>query len=383
MESRVSVAPSIYRWARARSRRSFDDLLNRFPKLSEWEAEQSRPTWRQLQAFARATHTPIGYFFLPAPPNESLPVADFRTFGDQALAEPSADLMDVINACELRQEWYRAYAERNGEDVVTLVGSLDTSLPAEQAAESLRQAFGFDLDQRLQFRTWTEALSGLIRRAEDEGVLVMTSGIVGNDTHRKLNPEEFRGFALTDDYAPLVFINGADSKAAQIFTLAHELCHIALGESAVSRPELSDLDQSRTHEGWCNRVAAELLVPASSIVQEFNRRDDIASEIGRLARLYKVSSLVVLRRLLDTRQIDRPAFSDAFSQELERLRSIGSSGSGGNFYNSELARTGQRFARALIFDTVAGGTMHGDALQLLGVRKHATFEELSRRVGVA
>ncbi len=108
-------------------------------------------------------------------------------------------------------------------------------------------------------------------------MLVMCSGVVLNNNRRKLDPAEFRGFAMADQLAPLVFINGADSKAAQMFTLAHELGHVWLGQSA-----LTDADPSRPANGdletWCNRVAAELLVPMTVLRQELRPQGEVTGE---------------------------------------------------------------------------------------------------------
>jgi Zn-dependent peptidase ImmA (M78 family) len=385
MADRVDVSPLVLRWARLRSGRSVSDL-KRFPVM-DWEAHALSPTMRQLEDYAKATRTPVGFLFLSQPPQaESVPIPDFRTFtGDSRVRTPTPDLLDTIYACQERQDWYRDFAEQNGADEVPLVGSLTTATQPNEAAAQLRDALGFGLDRRVEFSNWSDTLAGLRDHAEEAGVMVMISGIVGANTKRVLNPEEFRGFALADPLAPVVFINGADTKAAQIFTLAHELAHISLGESAVSNAELGNLTEQDETERWCNSVAAELLVPEESLRTAYQPSRDLTAELERLAKFYKVSTLVVLRRLVDVQLMDVADYRSAYPEELERVLALASerSSSGGSFYTTTPVRVSKRFARALIADTLEGRTSHRDAYRLLGSRKHAAFEELGRGLGVA
>ena len=382
MASRVSVAPHMFRWAVERSGRGAEQLA-KFP-LGEWEAGTTKPTMRQLEDFARATYTPVGFFFLDQPPQEVVPIPDFRTFHDAGVRRASPNLLDTIYACEQRQEWFRDFAEAHGSEPVELVGSLSLDTPVVEAAQRLRDDLGFGLDRRAVFTNWTAALSGLSEHAEEAGVLVMTNGVVGSNTKRRLDPKEFRGFALADVLAPVIFINGADTKAAQIFTLAHELAHISLGESAVSRPDLAELDDAVRSERWCNQVAAELLVPAASLRKTYQRQADLTTELDRLAKFYKVSTLVVLRRIADTALMERTRYREAYDAELARVMELaGERTSGGSFYNTTPVRVSKRFARALISDTLEGRTSHRDAFRLLGSKKFSAFEELGHRLGVA
>lgn len=384
MPERVSVPPRMLMWALERSGKSVDELANRFKRLQSWITEDASPTMRQLQDFAQATYTPVGFFFLPEPPVEDLPVPDFRTFRDQRLRTPSADLLDTIYACEQRQEWYRDFAEYQGLDAAPIVGSLELASDPIDAAGQLRDALGFGLARRVEFSSWTQALSGLAEHAEAIGILVMINGVVGSNTHRRLNPEEFRGFALVDDVAPLVFINGADSKAAQIFTLAHELAHIALGSSAVSRPDLAELSSGNDVERWCNEVAAELLVPIDSIRAEYSDSEPLTPELDRLAKFYKVSTLVVLRRVADAGLMAADVYRNAYEAELGRVLDLAAArGDGGNSYNTQPVRVSKTFARAVISDATQGRTLYRDAFRLLGSKRMSAFEELGQRLGVA
>lgn len=384
MANRVTVAPELLRWARQRSGRNLEDFANRFPRLAAWESGQALPTMRQLEDYAAATYTPVGFLFLPEPPQEVLPIKDFRTFRDRNIRTPTPNLLDTIYACEQRQDWYRDFAEANASDPVALVGSLSLATPIVDAANQLRDSLGFGLDRRGEFSSWAQALTGLTEHAEDAGVLVMKSGIVGSNTHRPLDPDEFRGFALADDLAPVVFINGADTQAAQIFTLAHELAHLSLGESAVSRPDLSQLDETDRTERWCNQVAAELLVPLASLQDIYRPGADLTADLDRLARFYRVSTLVVLRRIFDAQLMSADNYRSAYSTELARVIELASGRTpGGSFYNTTPVRVSKRFARALISDTLEGRTSHRDAFRLLGSKKFSAFEELGHRLGVA
>lgn len=330
--TRVAVDPALLRWARERAGYGVENLSGRFPRLARWEAGEVRPTLKQLEAFARKTHVPLGYLFLPEPPEEEVPIPDLRTVGSEYLGHPSPELLDTIYLCQRRQAWYREWARSVGEEPLPFVGSAALNSPVERTAAEIREALGFDLEAQRQVPTWTDALRQFIAQAEDLGVLVMVSGVVGGNNHRPLNPDEFRGFALADDLAPLVFINGKDTKAAQMFTLAHELAHLWLGESALTDASPASTPTRRI-EVWCNAVAAELLVPLGvlrSVLREELDSDAVADRRA-LARRFKVST---------------------------------------------------RFARALIVSTLEGQTLYRDAFQMLGVRKHATFRDLGDQLGL-
>ena len=185
---RVEVAPSRYGWASGRSGVDVDDLHRRFPKLAEWEAGDRRPTLKQLEGFARATRTPVGYFFMSEPPEDAVPIPDMRTIGDRGgVASPSPDLLDTNYQCQQRQDWYRDYARSIGLDPVPHVGSLTTAAPAEDAAAAITAALSFSVEQR--GANWSAAFARLRDRAEACGILVMVSGVVGSNTHRPLDPE--------------------------------------------------------------------------------------------------------------------------------------------------------------------------------------------------
>jgi Zn-dependent peptidase ImmA (M78 family) len=243
----------------------------------------------------------------------------------------------------------------------------------------IRRALGFDVEERRQMPTWTDALRRFIEQADAAGVLVMVNGVVGSNNKRKLDPQEFRGFALADDLAPLVFINGADAKAAQMFTLAHELAHIWLGLSAVSDAQASRMPEHEV-ERWCNRVAAELLAPLAVVRAECEPSNPLGEEINRLARRFKVSTLVVPRRIHDVGGLTQDQLWRAYREELQRLLAL-PAGSGGDFYLTPGARASKRFARALVVSTLEGRSSFTEAFRLLGFKKMATFRELGHSLG--
>ena len=378
--NRIQVEPGLLRWACERARIGSSTLAERFPQLPAWERGEGQPTLRQLEAFAKATHTPVGLLLLPEPPEERLPIPDFRTIADEPVGRPSADLLDTLYLCQQRQAWYRDFAMVTGDRPLEFVGSARLTDKVETVAENIRATLGFDLEERRRLPTWTDALRRFIEQADAAGVLVMVSGVVGSNNRRKLDPGEFRGFALVDDLAPLVFINGADTKAAQMFTLAHELAHVWLGESALSDSEPRHVP-GHDVERWCNLVAAEVLAPLAVFRREHDADAELRDELDRLARRFKVSTLVVLRRIRDAGALAPEAYRAAYTSELDRIRRL-PRGGGGNFYLTLGARVSKRFAHAMVASTLEGRSSFTEAFRLLGFRKMETFRKLGASLGV-
>lgn len=380
---RVPVEPGLIRWARVRSRRDDSEFTARFPHLAAWEQGTARPTWRQLNQFADFTYTPVGYLLLGSPPPEPLPIPDLRTIADRGVSDPSPDLLDTIYLCEQRQAWYADFATTRGLPPSTLAGSTRASgLPRPvEVAHHLTRTTGFSVEARRTMSTWEEALRDMRTRIDGAGVLVMISGIVGSNSHRPLDVQEFRGFALVDPLAPLIFVNGKSTKSAQMFTLAHELAHVWLGQSGVSDADTTTFPTDRV-ERWCNEVAAEFLVPLETLHELLEPREPIREAMRRLARVFKVSTIVVLRRLHEAGRVGREEFWAEHEAEVDRLAALQRGSAGGDYYRTQPARVGRRFAQAVIVDALEGQTLYRDAFRLLGVRSVSTFNELARSLGI-
>jgi hypothetical protein len=164
-------------------------LIERFPKLPDWEEQRSLPTMKQLEHYAQATYTPVGFLFLPAPPAEPIPIPDFRTMADRRLAQASPNLLETIYLCQQRQAWYQDYARSMGMTPLPFIGSVTVNDPIPETATAMRRLLGVELETRRHCRSWEEALREFIGQADASGIMVMCSGVVLNNNHRKLDPE--------------------------------------------------------------------------------------------------------------------------------------------------------------------------------------------------
>lgn len=377
----VSIEPRMLRWAIERSGGDFASLGERFP-LSEWEDGRKKPTLKQLEDFANATRTPIGYLFLPRPPEVKIPIPDFRTPGNAFIQQPSPDLLETIFLCQEQQDWYREHARQLGEVPLPFIGSVTTSDDVAVVAREIREKLNLSIEERRRLGSWEEARRQLLDKADHLGILVMVSGVVGNNTSRPLNTDEFRGFALSDERAPLIFVNGADTKSAQMFTVAHEIAHLWLGKTALDDAQPATLE-GQALEQWCNRVAAEVLVPLDVIKREHSHNGALRAELDRLANYFKVSTLVILRRLHEAGRITEPEMWAAYVPEAKRLKALEPVASGGDYYTNVKSRMSRRFMHALYTSTLEGQTLQRDALRLLDLGSAETFENLGERLGVS
>jgi Zn-dependent peptidase ImmA (M78 family) len=377
--NRVDVQPKMLRWACERAGYEPASLEGRLPQLSAWMRRETKPTLKQLERLANLTNTPLGYLFLAEPPEEPLPVTDFRTLPGGARTRPSPELLDTLYMMQRRQAWLRESLIESGAEPLEFAGSARLNDDPEAVGREMRRAVGLADGWGASVRTWQDAVSELRRAIEQLGVMAVINGVVGNNTHRPLSLEEFRGFALTDSHAPLIFVNGADWKSAQMFTLAHELAHVWLGREGLSGFE--GLFPGGTDvEDWCNRTAAEFLVPGQEFIDRWGQAKRELDPFALLARAFKVSPVVAARRALDLNRIDRATFFDFYEEYSRRERAKESRSSGGDFYNNQNTRVGEFFAAQVVRAAMEGRIGFKEAYDLTGLRG-GTFQAYARRLG--
>lgn len=379
----ITLQPSVLRWARERVNLSPEALAVKLKvkpdRVTQWE-QSGKISIAQADRLAARTYTPLGYLYLEEPPDDSLPIHDFRTRTGDPPRRPSPNLLDTIYQMQRRQAWMRDDLIENEEDPLPFVGAYSHYDDHTAVAAAMRDALGLNTGWAEEQKSWRQALSFLRNRVDQAGILVVFNGVVGNSNRRKLDPKEFLGFALVDEYAPLVFVNSAYYIAAQTFTLAHELAHLFVGETGLSAFDKL-MPANNATEQFCNRTAAEFLVPEEELRAYWPTVRNQKNPYQKIALRFKVSAVVAARRLLDLELIKLDAFFAFYEINKTQGKGLATASSSGNFWNTQRWRIGPRFANAVARATAEGRLLYREAYSLTGLKRN-TFEKMPQEMGI-
>jgi Zn-dependent peptidase ImmA (M78 family) len=383
----------VLEWAVDRSGTDRVQLEREFKQLRGDQEVRPVLSISALERLSKRTRTPLGNFFLDQPPQIDLGMVEFRGPVNRARKDPSPELVETVAQVRELQEWYREFLIDTNASPVQVVNSISRSMSIGEAAAKLDKHIGYTESKATSVHTYRGHWSSFASLMESAGIAVMKNGVVGNNTHRPLSIDEFQAFSISDDYAPVVFINGKDEDSASVFSLAHELTHIGLGIQSLTRvlPErvpttAVDIESMSNLERWCNAVAAELLVPASILNADFMPDQNLESEVSRLSRHYQVSRFVILIKLRDEKHIPPDVFRNHYANLLKSWKAYSaeekSKSKGGDAYRTMAVRFSKSITRTLIEETIYGRTTYAEALELLRLSKASTISSWADRLGI-
>jgi len=371
------IRPDIYCWAINRSGKTIEQVKKKFGKIEEWISGDSFPTFKQLEDLAKSLYVPFGYLFYSEPPVEKCPLPDFRTPNDSHIEKCSINLLETIYFCERLQSWYSDYARQNHYPAVSFLKSVTIDDSPVDVAQKICKQLKISFDDRKKMSSIEKNLKYIIFKAEEAGILVMNNTQVANNSRRRLDHNEFKGFSLHDDYAPLIFINNTDPEESRLFTIVHELAHLWLGINGISDAEHFSRDKV---EQWCNQVATEILVPVE--LTEAIKKNASLCEIEKLSSQFNIGTLVLLRRLSYSHNVSDSEFKHYYQEKYTSLLPKPTSQRKGvpNYYTLLSARLGKPFVNSVILSTIAGKTLYNQAFEMLGVKNTESFNKLARRM---
>ncbi len=378
--SNAKINKAMLTWARERSGYALPEFARKLnvteQKVSEWEAGEREITFVQAMAFADKAHVPFGFLFLSQPPVENLPIPDLRTVDSAELKRPSAELIDLLKNMLECQDWYRDYARNQLLQPIAVVGSFRLEHGVAAVVADMRNKL--KIPPHPKRGSWADYYRDLVQRIEALGILVMRQSSLGHHS-RPFSVEEFRGFAMCDEYAPIIFVNHADAPGARLFTLIHELCHIWIGQTGLSDGEANT---HRAEERFCNAVAAELLVPTD----EFRAlwRNDVENWQQNLPDLeahFHVSPWTLARKALTLALISQGEYGAFIKAQIDAFKGREASDSGPSFYRSKKAQISQLFSKAVVSEALNGKLLLRDAGWMLGM-KPASVTKFAQELGV-
>lgn len=385
--AKAFINDEILRWAVERSALDAVSLAEKLgtsdERVEAWLTGDDLPTFKQAQRLAGILQIPFGFFYLPEPPSEQIPITEFRRLPRMS-RRLGKDIYDLLSDIQFKRDWYRDYRLEEGFEPLEFVGRFEADAPATLVANDIRRELSRFSNSLFSTRkTYERFLDEFMKAAEKAGIWVMRSGVVGNNTHRAIPVEMLRGFAVADSIVPLIFLNGRDSKSAQIFTFAHELAHLWIGKSSIDVGDLSAVvpEGDPQVEKKCNEIAAELLVPSNEFADAWRRDLPLDDQASEIAERFSVSRVVVARRALEQSLISAGEYQAFYASEAQRWAAQSSSAqSGGSYYNNIPARNGKTFTSAVAREAAIGRLLYREAGQLLGVQPSKVREIYERSI---
>jgi len=388
VRERLTVAPDVLAWARTTAGLSTEAAAKKLAvsevTLGKWESGDLKPTATQVRKAAAAYHRPFSALLLPEPPEEVAPLADFRRLptGDDKHWSPA--LRTAIRQIEAQREALlevQAASPESDEPSSEFV-TADPGNEAAKVAERIRVFLSFD---SVAAATWTrpyDALNAAVGAVESRGVLVVQVGGVPIS--------EMRGFSIADWPVPVIALNGGDWPRPRLFTLLHEMAHLAYRSSG-----LCDLHETAgpTHrqsdalEHRCNSVAAAVLMPEQPFLRAattIGQRDPSwpVEALQSLAGRFGASSEAALLRLIALGRADwslyslrKPELDSAYAEARQVQKAKQRERDGGpDHYTVKVGRLGRSYVRTVLEAFDADNISARDVTAFLDVR----FDQLPK-----
>lgn len=372
---RYEVKRDVLLWAIKESQKSMNDIELKFSKINEWISGDSAPTMKQIESLANFLKIPFGYMFLATPPKTNVMKVEFRSI-DNKLPEVSKNLKDTLLQMNRNQSWMSELRQELGWDKLDIIKNFDIKVNDRanivEVAKLAKKLLGIEEEWYLNYTTNEKAYNYLREKLENAGILVMQNGVVGFDTHRRLELNEFRAFMLYDDYAPLIFVNGTDSTAGKIFSLMHEFVHILYQQDDIISE--SSQVEIKANERKINQIASEILIPREVIKAkwiELEKKEELA-RIDAISKMLKVSSYAVAVKLSDMRIVA----DNIVAVIASRSQKIRRSTSGGDFYKNYYAKMSSNFLKSVVSQTESGNLSYTYAFKLLGGIKGNVYNQI-------
>jgi Zn-dependent peptidase ImmA (M78 family)/transcriptional regulator with XRE-family HTH domain len=294
MSDKAFITPKVLKWARESARMTLEEAAGKISvnanKLNDWEEGISQPTIKQAEALAKTYRRSFAIFFLPDIPRDFQLLQDFRRKNAKALGTAS---IFIIREIQQKQAWISELYSENEESILPFVGKFSIKSDPLAVAKDILSTLKIDP----QNYSTDNPIKEWITKAEAKGIFISRTSFI--HTRLKLDSEELQGFAISDKYAPFVFINSDDWNAPQLFTLVHELVHIWIAASGISNeiePDLKHKDKLHPVELFCNEVVANALLPVDTMKVIESTVFKSSKDIFYISKKLGVSSFTFLYR---------------------------------------------------------------------------------------
>ncbi len=338
------INPAILIWARERAGYTVEEVAQRLKKNAEvilqWESGDSVPTYGQMETLAYSLYKrPLAMFFFPVPPDEPDLQEEFRTLPDFEIENLLPDTRYAIRQAAAMQITLRELSDGINPSSKRIFHDMEFDVNRNVASEAakVREYLGVKLDEQKDWKSIGDALFAWREIIQDKGIFIFK---------RSFKQKDISGLSILDNEFPVIYLNNSTTATRQIFTIFHELSHLLLKTNGVTKEDNRYIDalrgNNRDIEIFCNRFAAEFLVPSADFEDWLSRGLSVDQLVNNLSDRYKVSREVILRRLLDRGMVDQKYYEKQVKQWLDEYQERQTKG-GGNYYYTQMTYLGDRF----------------------------------------